>query len=171
MPLQWLMFGNVRDLTLLNQPTWSTSRKTWRQNFMLWKECFCHRLAGNNTKLINKSSFCGILSFSRFEGLWSLKAVFLDMSFSVVLFRRWRETVPSVLWHCWLGVRKSIRPVKVEWWDVGVVICLEQGAYCLYVVQLMPLHSKTSSSLASFKSRLVLPFLYRLTQVSWKGGR
>ena len=20
-----------------------------------------------------------------------------------------------VLWHCWLGVRKSIRPVKVEW--------------------------------------------------------
>ena len=123
------------------------------------------------TKLINKSSFCGILSFSRFEGLWSLKAIFRDMSFSVVLFRQWRETVPSVLWHCWLGIRKSIQPVKVEWWDVGVVICLEQGAYCLYVVQLMPLHSKTSSSLASFKSRLVLPFLYRLTQVSWKGGR
>ena len=22
---------------------------------------------------------------------------------------------PSVLWHCWLGVRKSIRPVKIEW--------------------------------------------------------
>jgi len=21
----------------------------------------------------------------------------------------------SVLWHCWLGVRKSIRPVKIEW--------------------------------------------------------
>jgi len=29
----------------------------------------------------------------------------------------------------------------------------------------MPLHPKTPSSLASFKSRLVLPYSYRLTQV------
>jgi len=29
----------------------------------------------------------------------------------------------------------------------------------------MPLHPQTPSSLASFKSRLVLPFCYRLTQV------
>jgi len=29
--------------------------------------------------------------------------------------------LPSVLWNCWLGVRKSIRPVKIEWWGVGVV--------------------------------------------------
>jgi len=35
----------------------------------------------------------------------------------------------------------------------------------LHIVQLMPLHPKTPSSLASFKSRLVLPFWYRLTQV------
>ena len=40
-----------------------------------------------------------------------------------------------------------------------MVICL------LYMVQLMPLHPKILSSLASFKSRLVLSFLYRLTQV------
>ena len=33
------------------------------------------------------------------------------------------------------------------------------------MVQLVPLHPKTPSSLASFKSRLVLPFWYRLTQV------
>jgi len=33
------------------------------------------------------------------------------------------------------------------------------------MVQLMPLHPKTPSSLASFKCRLVLPFWYRLTQV------
>jgi len=26
------------------------------------------------------------------------------------------QVVPSVLWHCWLGVRKSIRSVKIEWW-------------------------------------------------------
>jgi len=51
--------------------------------------------------------------------------------------------VPSVLWHCWLGVRKSIRSVKIEWWRVGVIICLEHGADCLHTVQLMPLHPKT----------------------------
>jgi len=33
-----------------------------------------------------------------------------------------------------------------------------RGAGCLHMVQLMPLHPKTPSSLASFKSRLVLPF-------------
>ena len=44
--------------------------------------------------------------------------------------------------------------------------CLS-GARCklLHVVQLMPLHPLTSSFLAVFKSRLVLPFWYRLTQV------
>jgi len=73
--------------------------------------------------------------------------------------------LPSVLWHCWLGVRKGIRPVKNEWWGVGVVICLERGADCLHMVQLIPLHPKTPSSLALFRSRLVLPFWYQLTQV------
>jgi len=46
-----------------------------------------------------------------------------------------------------------------------VVVCLERGAGCLHMVQLMPLYPQTPSSLASFKSRLVLPFWYRLTQV------
>ena len=46
--------------------------------------------------------------------------------------------MPSVLWRCWLGDRKGIRPVKN--WVVGcwVVICLEWGAY-LRMAQLMPL--------------------------------
>jgi len=33
------------------------------------------------------------------------------------------------------------------------------------MVQLMPLHLKTPSSFALFKSRLVLPFCYQLSQV------
>jgi len=69
-----------------------------------------------------------------------------------------------VLWHCWLGVRKSIRPVQTDWWSVGVVICLEWRADCLHMVQLMSLHPKTPSSLTWYKPRLVLPFWYRLTQ-------
>jgi len=43
--------------------------------------------------------------------------------------------LPSVLW---LGSRKGIRPVKTEWWDAGMVICLERGAD-LHMTQLMPL--------------------------------
>ena len=41
------------------------------------------------------------------------------------------STVPSVLWRCWLGGRKGIRPVKTEWWGAGVVICLERVADCI----------------------------------------
>ena len=46
-----------------------------------------------------------------------------------------------------------------------MVTCIERGADCLHMVQLMPVHPKTPPSLASFKSRLVLPFWCWLTQV------
>ena len=49
------------------------------------------------------------------------------------------KLLPSVLWCCWLCIRKSFRPVKIEWWGVGVVICLKRDADCLHIVQLMPL--------------------------------
>ena len=71
----------------------------------------------------------------------------------------------------WLGVRKSIRPVTIEWWGVGVVICLEQGADCLRTVQLMPLYPETPSSLASFKSRLVYLSGTGIPRLSSKRGR
>jgi len=32
-----------------------------------------------------------------------------------------------------LGIKKSMWPVKIQWWGVGVVDCLEQG--CLHMVQ------------------------------------
>ena len=52
--------------------------------------------------------------------------------------------VPSVLWRCWLGGRKGIRPVKTEWWGAGMVICPQQGAD-LHMAQLMPLPLTVSS--------------------------
>jgi len=68
--------------------------------------------------------------------------------------------MPSVLWRCWLGSRKGIRPVKN--WVVGCRCCyLGQGAD-LHMAQLMPLPLTNS---CSSKSRLVLPFWYRLTRV------
>jgi len=60
-----------------------------------------------------------------------------------------------------LGGRKGIRPVKIECWGAGVVICLERDAD-LHMAQLMPLPLTVSSSV---KSRLVLPFWYWLTRV------
>jgi len=53
---------------------------------------------------------------------------------------------------------------KTQWWGAGVVICLERGAD-LHTARLMPLPLTVSESLASVKSRLVLPFWYRLTRV------
>jgi len=73
----------------------------------------------------------------------------------------WTYKMPSVLWRCWLGGRKGIRSVKIELWGAGAFICLERGAD-LHMAQLMPL---PPLSLASVKTRLVLPFWYRLTWV------
>jgi len=58
-------------------------------------------------------------------------------SISVYFFTLYRVTLmPSVLWRCWLGGRKGIRPVKNWVVGVGMVICLEQGAD-LHIAQLM----------------------------------
>jgi len=39
----------------------------------------------------------------------------------------------------WFGFRKSIRPVKIEWWGACMIIWLDWGADYLHMVQLMPL--------------------------------
>ena len=81
---------------------------------------------------------------------------------------RWHEMtewfsfyLSSVLWHCWLGGRKGVRPAKnsggvLVWLSVWseVQTCI-WPSWCLC----------HSLSLASVKSRLVLPFWYRLTWV------
>ena len=61
-----------------------------------------------------------------------------------------------MLWRCWLGGRKGIRPVKN--WVVGVWSEVQTCIWSSWC------HCH-SLSLASVKSRLVLPFWYRLTWV------
>jgi len=70
-----------------------------------------------------------------------------------------------VLWHCWLGGRKGIRPVKN--WVVGCWRGSLGWGADLYITQQMPLPLTIS---CSSKSRLaliflVLPFWYLLTRV------
>jgi len=70
--------------------------------------------------------------------------------------------LPSVLWHCLLGIRKNIRPVK-NW----VMRC-----WCGYLSGMMcrlfgcgPADATASQTPSSFESRLVLPFWYWLARV------
>ena len=41
-----------------------------------------------------------------------------DVMYWLIMF------VPSVLWHCWSGVRKNTRCVKIDWWGVGLLVWL-----------------------------------------------
>jgi len=79
--------------------------------------------------------------------------------------------LPSVLWHCWLGVRKSIRPVKIERWGVDVLSLWSEVQIVYIWFSWCHCHPKTPSSLASFLSRLVLYLSGTgLPRMSWKGG-
>ena len=72
--------------------------------------------------------------------------------------------MPSVLWRCWLGGRKGIWPVKN--WSVGCWHGYLSGARCRLAYGHMASWCHCHSlSLASVKSRSVLPFWYRLTWV------
>ena len=64
--------------------------------------------------------------------------------------------MPSVLWRCWLGSRKGILPVKN--WVVGCWCGYLSGEKCR-------LAYGPADATASVKSRLVLPFWYRITWV------
>jgi len=68
----------------------------------------------------------------------------------------------SVLWRCWLGDRKGIRPVKKL--SSGMLAWLSVWREVQTCVWPSWCHCH-SLSLASVKSRLVLPFWYRLTSV------
>ena len=84
----------------------------------------------------------------------------------------WLSPPPAALWYVlpvfWMMYLQCFDAVveghpackKLEWWGAGVVICLEQGA------DLWPSWCHCHSlSLASVKSRLVLPSWYWLTRV------
>jgi len=58
--------------------------------------------------------------------IWSGSLKILESLWNVQYFSLFCTTTRP--WQCWLGIRKSIRPVRIERWSVGVVICLERGA-------------------------------------------
>ena len=69
--------------------------------------CLLHTVVGYWITWLYTSTFVIVNSIESQRGL-----VFLF--FCAIIARN----LPSGLWHCWLAVRKNIRPVKVEWWGV-----------------------------------------------------
>jgi len=69
--------------------------------------------------------------------------------------------MPSVIWRCWLDDRKGIWPVKN--WVVGCWCGYLSGARCRFAYG--PADANATQYFCSSKSRLVLPFWYRLTRV------
>ena len=74
--------------------------------------------------------------------------------------------IPSVLWHCWLGSRKGIRPVKNSGGVLAWLSVWREVQTCIWP-SWCHCHSL---SLASVKSRLVLPFWYWLNRVVQEKG-
>ena len=104
----------------------------------------------NSSHLVLSYFFCIFVSD------WSADAIKLYCQILLLVL----YLMPSVLWRCWLGGRKGIRPVKnlsggvlaFVWSEVQTCIW-PSWCHC------------HSLSLASVKSRLVLPFWYPLTRV------
>jgi len=80
------------------------------------------------------------------------------------LFRLFRPAfwLPPVLWRCWLGSRKGIRPVKT--WVVGCWHGYLSGARCICIWPNDAAFIHYCISRSS-KSQLILPFWYWLTSV------
>ena len=90
---------------------------------------------------------------------------FFCILLSVLLFNYLFQScwsLPSVLWRCWLGGRKGIRPVKN--WVVGCWCGYLSGVRAQTCIWPSWCHCHTLS-LATVKSRLVIPFWYWLTRV------
>jgi len=94
--------------------------------------------------------------------------MFLQVVFcmQMILFYSLVATVFSVLRRCWLGDRKGIRPVKMSG---GVLAWLSVWSEVQTCIWSSWCHCH-SPSLASVKSRLVLPFWYQLTWVVLEKG-
>jgi len=106
------------------------------------------------------SQYCGtVLAVSMQQDWLSFAKTwrkFLRRSIKLIFDNIYPLSVPSVLWRCWLGGGKGIRPVKNR-----VVICLERVAD-LHMAQLIPLPLTVS---CSSKIQIGFTFLVLVTRV------
>jgi len=104
----------------------------------------------------NRHSCDGVINYTSFLVQW-LNHTTTTTGFTAII----QVNLPSVLWHCWLGGRKGIRPVRK----------LSGGCWCsylsgasadLHIAQLMPLPLTVS---CFSKIQIGFTFWHRLTWV------
>ena len=88
--------------------------------------------------------------------------VVIAMIFNWIISQYFVIAMPSVHWHCLLGGRKGVRPEKSLSGEVLVWLSVWSEVQTCIWSSWCHCHSL---SLVSVKSRLVLPFWYRLTRV------
>ena len=148
---------------ICNRTYKKTNKKHSKPNTIWWdnKQTYSKLNTFHTTVWWDKNSVCtlhpetnNVLQCQQSSEVWTRNTNTLSIWLGLNL--------PSVLWRCWLGrIRKGIRPVNN--WVVGYWCGYLSRARCTYAYS--PADANASHSLASVKSRLVLLFWYRLTQV------
>ena len=113
----------------------------WNMWFILFRFCLFLVFVSLGMCLFICIDFQWLYNQDRLSlGRWSSSILFVhgtllvyrDLFFSVTLYY-FNNSLNYVSVYC------MYRTAISEWWGVGVVICLERGADCLHMVQLMPL--------------------------------
>ena len=134
---------------------WNES--VWQTDWIFWvaNQSTLHTRALKVSSPWHCAVYCYVILQWSYVDL--LRVIFVHFYRVVIL-----TSMPSVLWRCWLGGRKGIRPVKSS--SGGVLVWLSVRSEVETCIWPSWCHCH-SLSLASVKSRLVLPFWYRLTWV------
>ena len=136
--------GNKKDLSYENtfgepSPIRSYSKKRLNRellcvNMCVWIICLDNKFVCPSVS--NPTDDCLTFDSDVFACVW-----IITISHWGLKINFWVIMMVSVLWCCWLGGRKGIRPVTTEWWGTG----MERGAD-LHMAQLMPLPLTVSCS-------------------------
>jgi len=95
----------------------------------------CYNGGGNGCTLLTAHSCSSVSPCYEVAPVQSATFVPHIFTRSSLIYCNFLDTcvVPWELWHCWLVVGKSIRPVNIEWRGAGMVVHLEWGADDLHI--------------------------------------
>ena len=108
---EWYMTLDITDSTW---PLWGHTHRTDKRVAGTLTTCTTH----NTHRILPLLTYCNCTSLFLYTSLCQMFTDFQNLSpADSIIF-------PSVLWHCWLGDRKGIRPVKhwvliCWWWQYG----------------------------------------------------
>ena len=92
-----------------------TSVKSQRSVFDRWKHLmYSQRYSSSTLKVVQMESQSVRLSRRSDHDSWLIFNVDDFINAKIFFYYYYYYYLHSLLWHCWLGIRKSIRPVKIE---------------------------------------------------------